>query len=303
MALCTSRRSGGTWLMEMIGAERGVRTLGQPLSIRQHAKSGLNISIPIYDDGQIITPDEDEREQLEQFVSALLRGKVTINAPWRIWRSSFDWKADRLLLKITDALGIIPWLASSMGLTVVYSTRHPIPQSLSCMRLGWGLTAKAYLRNEQFVNRWLTEKQFSHCKDIMGSSRKLDKYVLNWALENMVPLRKNSRDINWSSLSYEEAVLYPRQVVSWLCEVLGLSDEDRLLSTVGRPSKTTETGSAAEEGLRKSRGREWLVARWRDEIGDDSERRVMDILETLEIDRYVAGRVLPRESKMTVRSD
>ena len=61
------------------------------------------------------------------------------------------------VLKILDAKPLIGWFAETVPCDVVYLTRHPIPQSMSCLRNGWTLTAAAYLRDERFVEDNLSD--------------------------------------------------------------------------------------------------------------------------------------------------
>jgi len=294
IALFTSRRSGGTWISEMIGSQDGIRTLGQPLSIWQIADSGAEIEIPVFDYGQLARLDRDERASLEAFLLRLLTGEVIVNAPWRFWEPSFTWTADRLLLKITDANSIIDWFNQTFDLQVVYLIRHPIPQALSCIELGWGLTVKAYLRKRSFVDRYLSAEQENFAWDIVRVGTQREKFVLNWVLENLVPLRHTPSESSWIWISYEEAVTNPMRTIEKLADVLDLTDRMAMKETIQTSSRTMRRGSSAERALTLgSRGRSALITRWKDVVDDREECKLMSILDRFDVHFYQYGSFSP----------
>src|SRR5688500_11353042 len=87
IGLFCSRRGGSTWLMEIIGANRGVLPLNQPveaftpnLTPYQYAR------LPAFDRGVIVHPDAEEEAELKAYTDELLAGRMRVNAPHRFWR-------------------------------------------------------------------------------------------------------------------------------------------------------------------------------------------------------------------------
>ncbi len=294
MALFTSRRSGGTWVSEMISSVKEIRELGQPLSIRQIADSGEDIGIPVFEYGQLVGLDEEEKTAIEAYINRLLTGAAIVNAPWRFWETSFSWQAQRLVLKITDTNSLIGWFSDTFDLPVVYLVRHPIPQALSCIKLGWGLTTKAYLRKRQFVETYLTTDQEALAWDIVESGSELEKFVLNWVLENLVPLRKATASTTWTRISYEEAVAHPSRIIEVLVRVFDLSHREKMQAAVHQPSRTTRQGAnGVANSDTEDMDRSHLIERWKDEIDVEEQKSLMSILEHFDIHYYEYGSVMP----------
>lgn len=56
--------------------------------------------------------------------------------------------------------------------------------------------------------------------------------------------------------------------------------------------KTQEVFSGKESQPRKDR---WLVEKWREKVGPEEERRVMEILKAFDMNIYKAGEALPSD--------
>ena len=127
---------------------------------------------------------------------------------------------------------------------------------------------------------------------------KMEKYVLNWALENLIPISLFPNRPSWLFVSYEELILDPKCVVTKLSRFLRLEDINRMMSTIRKPSRTTKKSStqATREQI-KNGNRDYLVRRWRYDITKEDERKAFRILERLGIDLYEFGQDLPKLPK------
>jgi hypothetical protein len=296
ICLFTTRRSGGTFLMEMIAANKGVRSIGQPDTI--YSASAWQIRhLPVVDRGELISLDEDTEQGLESYFTKILSGRLQVNAPWRFWRNDFNFRSDRLVLKIGGAKALIDWFDQTFPVSIVYSTRHPIPTALSIIRNGWGLTAPAYLSNRTFVDEYLGEEVLGHCRDVLARGTLLEKHVLNWGLENLVPARLLPERPHWLYVSYEESTLVPEQTVQKLASALELKDTARMLDKVRIPSRTSGLSTRRTRQLIKQGAAESLVSKWRTEISIAEERRCFEILAPLGVSLYGQGEDSPTASR------
>ncbi len=252
------------------------------------------MDIPIFEYEQLVGLDGTEKAAVKDFIDRILTGDAIVNAPWRFWKPSFSWNAHRLLLKITDANSLINWFGKSYNIPIVFLTRHPIPQSLSCIKLDWKSNSKFYLRKEDFVDRYLTSSQEAISWDIIRTGTQREKFVLNWTLENLVPLRESEQSTGWTWISYEEAVMEPDQFVTNLCEQLSLSSPAKMRAMIGNPSKTTRSEiKRVISGNRKGHDRLYLVERWKQKVGKQEEKSLMSILHHFDINHYQFNRVMP----------
>ena len=99
-------------------------------------------------------------------------------------------------------------------------------------------------------------------------------------------------DRKWLTISYEELVLRPRQIVDLICDYLDLPDRERMLKTILKPSKTTSRQSKKdiiEKGL------SYLINRWKNKIDEYIESEAMNILEEFRIDAYKKGGIMPSD--------
>ncbi len=296
VALFAARRGGSTWLMQVIGAAEGFRTLDQPFSVMTaNLTPGHYRKIPKYPYGEIVAPAPDEFDELRPYVESLLAGQLPVNAPYRFWASGFRWRTNRQLLKIVGAKSIAGWLDDEFDLDVVVLTRHPITQSLSCLRNGWTLTARAFLDNPRFVERWLGGGLEGRCHDIFEGGSELDRFVLNWALENVAILHE-APSRPWLVTSYEATVLEPDSVLEQLDSYLGLGGVEPLRQAVQRPSRSSRLSTGERIEAMRSGDSGVLLKRPLESIEVEARVRAMRIVEELGIDLYNATEIGPRRT-------
>lgn len=293
--LFSSRRSGSTMLMEAIAANRDVLSMGQPFASYSASSVQLKHMLSfLQPHGHLIYPDDEARKQMLDYFDLLLHGQLIVGAPWRFWHHSFRLSSTRVALKILAAKGVIETLASHSGGSVVFSTRHPIPQSLSLMRNHWGLTLQAYLGNMRFVEQELSQQQHDLCMDVMNGTSVLQKYVLNWILENLMPLRAMPRHPEWLYIAYEHCVLDAEKSLQKLQQHLQLQSVEKMYAAIRKPSRSSKkasTDATKEKILRQDQA--YLVNRWRKDVSEEEERQAMRLLEAFELDLYRYAEDIP----------
>ena len=293
IALFGSRRSGTTLLMEVIAANKGVKFSNQPFSI--YSASGYQLRwLPIYPDGQPFAMPDEDQQKLRSYVAAICDGRLHINEPWRFWRSDFDFRSDRMVLKITNGHGIAEWLNSQFNLHTIVLVRHPIPQSLSIIHNNWGVAARGFLSNDAYRQQYLTAPQIALAADLLRQGTLLEKHVVGWCLENLPLLRAYPQHGDWCFLTYEDFVLHADEIIHEWSRAFDLPDIARMLGAAGRPSLST-AGVSDKEGQSAvaSADQQAMLSRWRRKVDDETEKAAMSILEAFEIDVYQYGSPLP----------
>lgn len=289
ICLYATRRGGSTWVMDLIAATQGVRYIDQPFGMRSASQRHLE-HLPLVERGQFIHLAPDEKAQIERFLAGLFSGEIVVNAPWELWRPRYQRVTDRVLLKIVDAKGLMDWIEARFRVQTVYLTRHPIPTALSILRNGWDLTAQAYLHCEPFVEQHLDARQEAKAWDLLRSGTSLQQHVLNWGLENLLPLRVLPDRPHWLHLTYEDCVLHPETVIQALADHLDLENAERMRKRVGTPSRSTKraisTYAAEQAGMER-------LARWQRHVDETARTQVQEVLSLLEIDLYETSESLP----------
>lgn len=295
VALFATRRGGSTWMMEVINAAPGFRSLDQPFSVMTaNLTPGHYRRMPKYPSGEIVCPAPEQFDELRAHVEDLLAGSLPVNAPFRPWADDFRWRTSRQVLKIVGAKSLIVWLDDEFDLDIVYLTRHPITQALSCIRNGWSLTVRAYLDNPRFVDEHLDSRTESLAHDILASGTDLDRFVLNWGLENLIPLRAAPDRPDWTVLSYEDCVLRPDDVARELASAVDLGDPEELLAAINRPSRSSRLSTSSRRTAIELGDATLLLRRPLERVPLEDRRQAMTVLGELGIDLYQPGESGPR---------
>lgn len=305
ICLFSSRRGGSTWFMEVIAANRGVRYIDQPFSLYRFSPGHLG-RLPIRHHSQFASLTPQSEASFSAFTRGLFAGTVQVNAPWEVWHPTFHWATDRVVLKILAAKPLIDWFDQTFDVHIVYATRHPIPTALSVMRNGWGLTARSYLQDDAFASEHLSPSQLDYAWDLLRTGTPLQQHVMNWAVENIVPLRLLPERPDWLYVSYEEALLAPEETLDRLAATLYLPDRDRMLRQIGTASRSTRKLVSA---TRARDNAQHAVAAWRKYVTADDERAAFQVLDRFGIDLYRPGhdapvqRARPSEGSSPVQRD
>lgn len=285
ICLFATRRGGSTWAMELIAANRGIRPLNQPLAtLSRNVTYAQMLEIPRFHEGQITSLPGATADRMTDVVGRILTGRMVVNAPTKFWSREFVATSDRLVLKITDAKPVIDWFDATFDVDIVLLTRHPVPQALSCIRNGWTLTTESHLRDPHFVEANLDAKAEALANDVLAGDDELAKFVVNWALENVAPLRLLPERPAWTHVRYEDCVTRPEQVLERLADRLKLDDQDRMQATLSRPSGSSRR-SQADTVAAISSGRAGAAASaWREKVDPDQLAGIEALLEGLGID-------------------
>lgn len=283
--LFSTRRGGSTFAMELIGANRGVRPMNQPLgTLSRNLTSAQALEIPRFHEGQITSLSGANTERMGSLMERIFAGEVVINAPTKFWKRDVELKSNRLVLKITDAKPVIDWFDRELDAQIVVLTRHPIPQALSCIRNHWTLTVDAHLRDPAFVDANLSNAALAMAHDVMASGTDLQQFILNWALENVAPLRLLSERPEWTHVRYEDCVTDPAGTLQLLADRLNLNDVERMRAVLARPSQSSgRSTDATRRDIEAGRGA-GTVTRWREQIDAETEAWCNDMLATLGIE-------------------
>ena len=298
ICLYASRRSGSTLLMQIISANGGVMFSDQPFGMYSISSANIN-HLPVFAYSQIACPDEYEAAILRNYFEGLVSGRIRANTPWKFWSRDFHFFNDRICLKITDAKAIIDWIDQKFDVNTVVLTRHPIAQVLSVANNQWLTTGKGLLKNADFVEQWLTDELETMCWDLYRRGTELEGRIVDWALENLVPLALLRDRPDWLFVSYEDLVVHTPAVIDQLAEELQLDDRRAMTRQAVRPSRSVRGASSLEkQQLISQRNQDRLVDWWRAKITDDELLACFRILDRFGIDLYRPDANLPDHQRV-----
>ncbi len=298
ICMYASRRSGSTLLMQMISANRGVMFSDQPFGLYSIGSANIN-RLPVFAYSQIACPDEDEAAILRNYFQRLINGRIRANTPWKFWSRDFHFFNDRICLKITDAKAIIDWIDQQFDVNTVVLARHPVAQALSVANNRWLTTGKGLLKNAGFVEQWLTDELEARCWDLYRRGSELEGRIVDWALENLVPLTLLPDRPEWLFVSYEDLITHTPAVTDYLAGELQLDDRQAMARQVVRPSRSVRGASSLErQRLIQQRNHDQLVDWWRVKISADELRDCFRILDQFGIDLYRPDASLPDHQRV-----
>lgn len=293
MVLFSSRRSGTTVLAQAIGMHPGVKVVDQPLSPFTASLTQLR-RLPPFRGGLAMFPDEAESERIHRYFQDIESGRLHVREPWRVWTQEFNWRSNRIFYKCTDAHAVADLVVSATCAVPLSMFRHPIPQALSCMRRSWGTRLGAYLQNRAFVATYLAPDQVTFCERIRDHGSELERYVLDWVLENLPILPDRSKTFN-EFLTYEWLVTERESALEAVCRHYGLALRREMASVFGAPSRSSKArnGSRISSYLRSGDAVGHLK-QWLDLVPDTALTAIDEVLATFGIDLYTAFDAFPR---------
>jgi len=290
--MLSSRRSGSTWLMESMGAEPGLRTLNEPFGPKYAGRSIL-ASIPefkgIESGHRLYAFPESMLPIVDQYMSA--PSYTRLASAYNPLAPGYHFKTNRTLWKVIHANPAIEYFYKrAQEFHTFMLLRHPCPTILS-MERKYEPELDLILSNDAFCSEHLDSAQLNFLQDLLKNGSRLDHFAAEWALEQLVPIRKLPKyrsDIH--VLSYEALRLDIDKGIGFLAEYCALEAPDKIILATNTPSAST-----ADERLKtvQDSDQSGFIAGWRKRMDTKTEQHIFSILHKLGIDYYEFGRDLP----------
>lgn len=287
--LFSTRRSGSTLLRDMIYSQQGFNYIDQPFCINQH--NPYIKKYPNVFDYKLTHIDAYRANIINTYLCKLLDRSYVLRSQWAFWQGNYHWIWERYVLKILNANGVMDWFLENYHeiAQLVFLMRHPIPVALSILHKGWDHSLITYLLNEYFVNACVTQKQKAFSMDVLRDGSDLEKYVLEWCLENLVPLRLIDEG-KIPVYFFEDIVTQPEMTSRKICDDLHLEEPNEMVKIISNPRRTATPNSSREI---LTMGPESRVRAWESQIGDGELEKVQRILDCFDVKHYSAYNPYP----------
>jgi hypothetical protein len=276
--LFATPRGGSTWVMELLASESGIKFFDEPLSPRREnvARGGF---IRGYES---LMPETGDAERIIEFLRDLQQGKHGYMnvAPFQ---RNHRFLTTRCVFKVHEIEHLMHRVEAECAAQIVYLIRHPIATSISRN----ALPRLELFLDSPFYGRLIgNDETLTRIRGIARTGTTLQKAIISWCYENLVPLRDLSS--TWLTITYEELVLNPEQSCDLLVSRLDLTDRDAIISSFARPAVNilmshAETLAALNDGDSLQR-RRTLVTKWQAKVDDSQIERAAEILRLFEID-------------------
>lgn len=281
--ILSSPRSGSTWLMELIYTQPGVKYINEPLG-----KNILDYKhfLPIKTRWNYICLDEYEKGILKEY---FIKDKaIKYFGPKNIFSVNYNFFTNRRVIKCIRANELIDWFLTECGFNCIYLIRHPLSQSLSCIKRGHHVQVEEYLADDRYKERYLNKELIGFIRDIIAHGTDLEKFVVDWCLDNLATLLyiRNKERNGLVFLTYEELVMKPLETIDLLSERLNLTAKERMTKHINVPSMVTDSSTSKTKNNIKKGDRFSLINKWKGAVSDEEEARLFKILERFDIDIY-----------------
>ncbi len=298
----TLPRSGSTLLAEILNMDPACKLASEPFALNQDNKAILKRYFSTHDLQERYTElSKANINNLFKYFRALSSGKTWNSYYWSDWlKGDHKLQTTRTIFKTHR---VSYWWESLLEFEqdyALYLLRHPISHSLSRLRNNW----TTYI--DQFSQApGIRENLSSDAKDMINRIRQkgsgLEKFVLSWGLENFNFLRKMlDRQLpkNIIPVFYEELLFSPGTVLKAICRHVDIPYQQKMLKRIHVPSKGIVHSTKNTELLIKEGNNKELLGSWRREVNNETEKQLLNILETLSINCYLPGNDLPDKSGM-----
>jgi hypothetical protein len=278
--------------MELLAASPHLRFVNEPdipdLVFKARLPTGLEEQLPPHLRKLLSVPAGSEAA----FRSHLMNPRATrVRGPYNPLSPQYHLVTNRRVLKIIHATAIADWIVDQhLPLRPVYLARHPIATAVSMTRSNITLRALANLEHLGFCAQHLGSDLTALSWHVLRHGSDVERFVLEWCLDNLVPYRTWQRDPGrWSFLTYEELLLEPDRSLRALGDELDVRVTPRMLRLARVPSAST---SIDRRKLLATSPALDLLGRWRMYVSHAAERRAFDVIDHFGIDLYEYGRTV-----------
>ncbi len=287
--LFSSRRGGSTIFAQLLSSEPKTRYIDQPFDLTPDSiyKDELENHLPSTTllSQFISVEDEQNKKTINNYLNRILSGGIP-----KLWKTH-NWPNNRTLLKVCNAISLANWICENYDIIPIAVLRHPIPQALAVIKNNWINTCKAYLENEAYCNNYLNNDNIDLGRKIITNGSLLEKYVLNWILENLPVI--NNKLI--TKIYYEDLVLEPLTTIHTIVNIAKIEGKpEELLKIIQKPSfsksfSDERTNQAIENG-----NKEYLINKWQEKITPAEKSTINHLLKSFGVNIYNSNSPLPQ---------
>jgi len=228
--------------------------------------------------------------KLKKYFDKLLSGKLRLRSQWNPIDEKYSFFVNRLILKFHNCKSLIGFFDENFDGEIVYYTRHPIPTSLSIIDKKWDTQIRPYLKDQNYINKYLNGEIVEKTKDVLNNGSNLEKFATEWCIENVAPLEQAKKNNNWTLFTFEELVMEKERTIHKMALELNLDDVGGMKKTARLPSKTATKKSKKNISEKNSN---YLAKRWVRRVNKKEIKRVEKIMDVFGIDIYKADDVRP----------
>lgn len=272
--LAGSGRGGTTWIAELINYDNEFRFMFEPFFARHVPQ------VRAFHNRQYIAPDNNDPMYLEP-ARLVLTGELR-----NTWVDAFNQRVivDKRLIKDIRANMFLKWMDVHFpGMPIVLLLRHPMAVASSRVHHAWIFELDDFLTQERLMADFLEP----HRRLIETVKDPFEKHVLQWCIENWIPLRQFKRgEIHLAF--YENFSIDTRGEIGRLFAFLNKPFNERVFERVERPSRMTWARPGADKPQKSD------PEGWRAHVSADQIKKAREIIARFGMDEIYGERSVPK---------
>ena len=288
--IISTARSGSTFLMELLYAQKGVKIFDEPLNVN-YPVVRRELQCKTWEEATLLL----EREKVYgNYFERLRNNKIPeLNIPF--YRKFNRFFTNRNVFKVLHgAEDMAKWLQKKFHADILILIRHPIPTALSHKQFQ---RLPFLLENIEF-RRTFNSGLIKYAENLIRTGTHFEKGVLNWCLQNY-PIFVNNLDPSWAVVNYEDLTMYPQDTFNYMKRQLHLDNIQNIDTIANKPSGSTIQSEGETkhffDKMNQKTDKTFLITKWRKKISPEEEKRAFEILHNFNIDFYEIGNDFPSE--------
>lgn len=277
------RRGGSTMIADAIAVNKGVWLANEPFAIlpNHNQFAYKKAQLQALSHSHYYALESPVREQFETYVDNLLNARCRPLGTCR--NTKFPLVADRVCLKVLNALWMSDWFGAHTDAHILPVLRHPASQALSVLRQGWGFPVKAYYADRHRLEGAFSDVQLRCMAEVLESEDPWRIAVLDYVVTS-----KQLRELYADKLHrYEDIVRAPEQFVDdVLVAEYGLQDREQMVATFGRPSGSARMSLSSVNDAISAGDMDVVLKSWMDKLDPAQVTAGQHILDCFEVAKY-----------------
>ena len=288
--LFSTARSGSTFLMEILSAQRGMKIVNEPLQLNYpHVRASLG-----WDSWEEAVTAPDRRERFERHFGRIRNNEIPmLNRP--PYRRGGKFFTNRITFKVLHGgEDLVEWFEDALGGVILILKRHPIPTA----RSHYLHPRLAHFERQPEVMARLDGPQKRLLRETLSCGDHFRMGIVSWCLQNMFLGGDHARS-SWTTTYYEDLTLSPQDSVDALTDRLQLDPTPDAEALARRPSGSTRYSKSDTKDYFESGedDRRFLVEKWVADTSADEIAFVADALHVFAIEDYRADDPYPQRAR------
>lgn len=293
IVLMCNRRGGSTILLEMIASEPGMWIANEPDAVlpehpNYEFKKG---NLPLMEHSQFFSLQGTDLRKFEIYIKNLL--SLRYKTLGSIWSHKTIFTAKRVCVKIVNAPWMLDWFLDETDAHVVFMMRHPAAQALSVIRQNWDFGVKAYFNRPEELEKICTHQQIGYGQDILRRGNIWETAILDWVVgthHGRISTRSNLTKIMFENLVTNPADFVENELIG----KMGLTDADRMLRLLKRPSSSSNMSNTENINSIRNGDSNRLLSSWMAKLDDSDKKCAQAILDAFEVTAYTMDDPMPK---------